>query len=340
MPSQVVYGTRIHGSLPPEFQPYFVPLENTVQPLVGELNVRFCQIETFPSFDEFWVESHENSDGSSRFALFRSAGGFGLSIQCQGRGLFRITKNQIEIGWMPGGTGAAHYFFSYAMPLWLEYCGVLVLHASAVALNGVSIAFLGKSGAGKSSLAAGLTELGASLVADDGLPVMERRDGRWLCLAGPPLIKLWPKSLDLLKKRNTAQFHRVHELFEKRIVPHGNELSVEEDALSLAAVYILTRNEEPRGFVQIESAGDAAAPVRLIEHSLGGGPASALGLSAERFQQLARLARNIPLKILSYPSEASNFPQIMNALLADINVADLHFNNGFTSDSAKISDGS
>lgn len=307
-----------------------------MEPPVGALTVRFRQVDGIPDLDEFWVESHELSETRSRFALFRFPGGFGLSIDCQGRGVFRIAGDQIDIEWVRGGTGAAHYFFSYAMPLWLECKGVLVLHASAVALNGVAIAFLGKSGAGKSSLAEALTQLGAELVADDGLPVMERTDGRWSCLSGPPLVKLLPNSIDLLKKGETRQFKKVHQLYEKRILPRARARSLDENALSLASIYILRRNLKPDGEVRITPAGGSAAPIRLIEHSLAGGPASALGLSAKRFQQLARVVRKVPVRILNYPGESKNFPMIMEALTADIQTSKSEFVRGshrqFTSD--------
>lgn len=55
--------------------------------------------------------------------------------------------------------------------MWLVLRGELVLHASAVAFEGHTIAFCGDSGSGKSTLAGQLCSLGAELITDDLLRV-------------------------------------------------------------------------------------------------------------------------------------------------------------------------
>lgn len=59
----------------------------------------------------------------------------------------------------------------------------LLLHASAVAVNGRAVLILGQSGAGKSGLALRLIALGATLVADD--QVVLRRRGDALIASAP-----------------------------------------------------------------------------------------------------------------------------------------------------------
>ncbi len=64
--------------------------------------------------------------------------------------------------------------------------GLEVFHASAVVRDGQAVAFLGRSRAGKTSLALELCRRGASFLADDVLAV-ECRDGRLLAHPGSPL---------------------------------------------------------------------------------------------------------------------------------------------------------
>lgn len=59
----------------------------------------------------------------------------------------------------------------------------LVLHATAVALEGRGLLILGRSGAGKSGLALRLLVLGARLVADDR--VLLTREGKTLMASAP-----------------------------------------------------------------------------------------------------------------------------------------------------------
>src|SRR4051812_29711770 len=65
----------------------------------------------------------------------------------------------------------------------LHQRGHIALHAGVVALDGRAFAFCGASGAGKSSVVAGLLRRGSALVSDD-LPRLD------LPADGPPLV--WP----------------------------------------------------------------------------------------------------------------------------------------------------
>lgn len=62
-----------------------------------------------------------------------------------------------------------------------------VIHASAVALNGVAVCITGGSGTGKSSLALQLMGFGAALVSDDGCRIW--REGDNLLVDAPAAIR-------------------------------------------------------------------------------------------------------------------------------------------------------
>jgi len=117
----------------------------------------------------------------------------------------------------------------------------IVLHASAVRVNGKAVLFCGPSGAGKSTLAAALAQRGYPLMTDDvcviavtgnGLPTVHP-DGRQL--------KLWANSieqLDLAERRG----ERVRDRLEKFFVePHA----AFGEALPLGAVYALREARPP-----------------------------------------------------------------------------------------------
>src|SRR3989441_9254395 len=83
----------------------------------------------------------------------------------------------------------------------LHQRGRLVHHASAVALDGGAVAFLGGSGRGKSTLAGTLYRRGHRLIADDVLVVSDAADGpcAW---PGIPQLKLWPDTAAALGDRS------------------------------------------------------------------------------------------------------------------------------------------
>jgi serine kinase of HPr protein (carbohydrate metabolism regulator) len=76
--------------------------------------------------------------------------------------------------------------------------GLLPLHASAIATPQGAVAFLGSSGAGKSSIAAFLSQRGHRILADDICLIdpAAPRDQRVLPVA--PWLKLWSTTLDAL----------------------------------------------------------------------------------------------------------------------------------------------
>jgi hypothetical protein len=67
--------------------------------------------------------------------------------------------------------------FAQVLPLSAALRGRELFHASAVAIGGAAIAFVGLSGAGKSSVAAHLVARGATLVTDDVLALEPAGDG-------------------------------------------------------------------------------------------------------------------------------------------------------------------
>ena len=86
-----------------------------------------------------------------------------------------------------------HLLLDQVMPLVLSR-DRLVLHASAVATPAGAAAFIGFTGAGKSTLAASLSAAGFPILSDDCLVI--ERDGRGF-LARPfyPGARLWPDSV-------------------------------------------------------------------------------------------------------------------------------------------------
>ncbi|WP_404366772.1 HPr kinase/phosphorylase [Sphingomonas sp. MMS24-J45] len=118
----------------------------------------------------------------------------------------------------------------------------IVLHASAIAVNGKAVLFCGVSGAGKSTLAAALGARGYTLVTDDqaaitlddaGVPVVHP-DGRFL--------KLWSKSIDALAL-DDRKGEAMRDRMEKFYVDPG---TASDAAMPVGAVYMLFEDRPPR----------------------------------------------------------------------------------------------
>ena len=117
----------------------------------------------------------------------------------------------------------------------------IVLHASAVRVNGKAVLFCGSSGAGKSTLAAALAQRGCPLVTDDVCTVTINGSGAPLVYPDGRQLKLWAQAierLDLAQSRG----ERVRKAIEKFYVEPGEAFT---EPLPLGAVYALREARPP-----------------------------------------------------------------------------------------------
>lgn len=117
----------------------------------------------------------------------------------------------------------------------------IVLHASAVRVNGKAVLFCGASGAGKSTLAAALAQRGYPLVTDDVCTVTLAATGAPTVHSDGRQLKLWTQAinrLDLAQRRG----ERVRASLEKFYVEPAEVFS---EPLPLGAVYSLREARPP-----------------------------------------------------------------------------------------------
>ena len=91
----------------------------------------------------------------------------------------------------------ASYLLGPIMGFVLRLRGVTCLHASAVALGGRAVAFIGPAGAGKSTTAAAFAGRGCPVLSDDIVPLT---GPAFLAHPGCPRLRLWPASIDVLRQ--------------------------------------------------------------------------------------------------------------------------------------------
>ena len=87
------------------------------------------------------------------------------------------------------------YLLGSCMGAILFQSGILPLHGSCLQVNGQGVLLTGKSGAGKSTIAAALLRHGCKLVTDDVAAVTWATDGHPVIQASYPSQKLWEDAL-------------------------------------------------------------------------------------------------------------------------------------------------
>jgi hypothetical protein len=141
---------------------------------------------------------------------------------------------------------AATYLLGPVLGLLLRFRGVTCLHASAVAFEDSTVAFVGAEGAGKSTTAAAFARSGCAVVSDDVVALVERDEDFWVSPAYPHIC-LWPNSVELLYGSADA-LPPLSPNWEKRRLALGDAgLRFEQGALPLRAIYILDDHRSEPG---------------------------------------------------------------------------------------------
>lgn len=184
--------------------------------------------------------------------------------------------------------------------------GVTVLHASAVAVDGVAIAFVGRSGQGKSTLATLMCLAGAELVTDDLLAVDPGPPVT--CVGGASELRLREAAAHLADaqpdrpSRLTADDRRA---FAPKPAPTG--------PLSLAAIVIPSPS---RTAVKVElrrlSPSDALFSVMAFPRIHGWRHPDVL---TRQFTTLANIANRLPVYHATIPWGPPFGPDVATALL-------------------------
>jgi hypothetical protein len=155
------------------------------------------------------------------------------------------------------------YLLGTAYGILLHQREQIVLHASAVRVNGKAILFCGPSGAGKSTLAAALAQRGYPFITDDFCAVTVTEDGSPMVHPDGRQLKLWAQAIEKLdlKGRSGA---RVRSRLEKFYVDPGE---THAEALPLGALYALREARPPLApGIAPTNAVDAAVVLRRMAY--------------------------------------------------------------------------
>ena len=208
--------------------------------------------------------------------------------------------------------------FGNVISLWLERQGVLVLHGASTVVDGRALAFLGNNGQGKSTLTAGMVQLGYSLLGDGILPV-ECEGDKFLARPRYPEIRLWPEMAKHFIGHNDLS--QVHPEYSKQRIEVGVDSFGRfcNSVQPLGCLYIPDRRD-PLTWgdrVEIEAIPPRNALLELLRYSFLLGLPEAIGLGQERFKFLSRLAMQVPVRRVTYPVGMDYVSIVCRAILGD-----------------------
>ena len=198
----------------------------------------------------------------------------------------------------------AQMFVDRVVPHLADARGNTAIHASAVSIEGLgAVAFVGDPGAGKSTLSAALCPP-CAFVADDSAVLDVRDDAVWVHPSYPFARLHGDAALHL---EAADDIHVV----ATRTHKHRAKRAGETSAQRLAAVYVLRSGE-----LGVEAMGLRDAIVELARHLYRVDPTDRARLLSE-LDRLERLARGVPVRILSYPRRFDAIGEVRQLIIAD-----------------------
>lgn len=281
------YGLVIHSELP-------LPEATPLAEAEGDAVIRFGKVD--------WPVSG-SSPGESSFHFDQE----GAYLYWEGLGKFLVRGGK-EIIIDPFASAEEHLIrlplLGIVLAVLLHQRGLMVLHASAVAIEGRAIAFLGNKGDGKSTTAAMLYGRGHSLLSDDAV-VLDFSDPQSpKVIPGFPQFKLWPEAASTLGE-DPDLLPKLLPQLEKRLRPVTERFSISPAPLKCICALSWASS------LALERLRPQDAILQLIAHTYVSRFGKKL-LRAEsanlHFSQCVKLARAAPIYRLKRPASLAALP--------------------------------
>lgn len=321
------YGLCLDTNRPVRF---LVPASRSAE---VDVSVEFVGAQSFPvpltPRQEWEVSAQTDRFGKPNLTIFDLDGANGQGyVQLTFGGQIRFAEftlsrdaRQVWASWSP----SAHFEDIawlllrpvMAIILWLR--GITCLHASVVGVNECAVAFVGRNGAGKSSLALTFAQRGHNVLADDVAVLVDANESVLVQPAYPSLGLLQQTAVALL---GPADLPRLWAGEEKRYLSLSlqgvaSAFGYEQRALPLAGVY----------FIGSRGASDMAPSTERVRPAEG-----LMGLVGYRFMRrfekeqhrirqfelLSRLAREVPLRRVHSPNSLTALSLVCDTILQDL----------------------
>jgi hypothetical protein len=168
---------------------------------------------------------------------------------------------------------------------------LLPLHANSIEFGGRAVAFMGHSGAGKSTMAAWFHDRGFNVLADD-VCVVTFEGGAPMAQPGIPRLRMWRDALEA-----SGRSAEAHELSfddaDKYNVPTRQGGAA--GPVALGAIYLLMKGEGEPASDFIQRLSGIEAIDALVANTYRGGYVPMMGTTQKHLESCLALARSVPV---------------------------------------------
>ncbi|RWH72094.1 MAG: serine kinase [Mesorhizobium sp.] len=239
-------------------------------------------------------------------------------LSWQAVGTFMISSaNRIDVDPAPGIEDPLLAFplLGPVMALALHQRGLLVLHASAIAVDGKSVIFMGDKGAGKSTTAGAMIGAGHRLLTDDVVALDLSDPDRPMILPGFPQLKLAADAASVIRLEQADVRPQVHPQIDK--AQHRLRDGFAAEALPVSRIYVLGRGVRAAIF-PLTGAAALPAIIKFSYVTRFGRQALPGGFAALHLRQCAQIAGRIGVSRLEVPAGLARIDEAVAAIEADL----------------------
>ncbi len=254
-----VFGLAVETSLD---LPIAHPLRQNGQPRVVIRESSLKQLAGWPVDDATVIADWRTRSGRRALSI-QSHPDAGYRISGASMGTFVVSRDGREVEAALPSVSAWRWqrlMFSQALPLAAALQGLAPFHASAVTVGDRALAFVGSSGAGKTSIASYLASFGASFLTDDVL-ALDVSDGGVQAHPGPGVARVRAEVLRAIRTHTKSDVGEIvgrSDKLQVAITPSGR-------AVPLHALYFLDRSPS---FTRLEiTESRAPDPARVLSNS-------------------------------------------------------------------------
>lgn len=191
--------------------------------------------------------------------------------------------------------------------------GLYPLHASAVEVNGKGVLFVGKSGVGKSTLAAAFYKRGYRILADDVCVTVISGKGIPMIHPGIQRLKLWNDTITKLGE-DPNSFRKLRPLMEKYNFPLEQKLPEKEIPISHIYMISTTNLDE----IQIQTMTNVEKITTLLNNTYRRYFLNGIGGHDKHFVHAAYLAKNIRMSQIIRPTRTFLLDELLKKIEEDL----------------------
>lgn len=190
----------------------------------------------------------------------------------------------------------------------LHQRGRLMLHASAVSIDGRVAVFLGPRGVGKSTTAAAFYDSGHEIMEDDIVSVRSEGDTP-VVDPGVPEMRLHADAVGALGIGDTTTYPN-----DGGSDKHYRQFTDVPAPAPIGAFYVLRSGDS----LSVEDISEREQLFNLIESTYTQGMLSDTGQASTHFQQCANVVGTTPVRVLERPNDIDVLPELVDVVREDI----------------------